>query len=140
MNSLKLNLITAAATFIAATATASAQTTMHANVPFSFSISSRTMLLAGDYRVARVGATADTWAFIDQQTGRITLEALGQPDQSRQGDPAKLEFQCRADHCALSKIQMGDGEAGYELHPKFTKRETEQAALIVVPLTRAASE
>lgn len=140
MNSLKLNLITAAATFIAATATASAQSTLNANVPFSFSVSSRTMLPAGDYNVVRTNVTADTWAFIDKQTGHKTLVALGQPDQSRRGDPAKLEFRCHEDHCALTKIQVGNGEAGYELHPKTTKAEAENAALVVVPLTRGAAE
>ena len=140
MNRLKLNLITAAATFIAATATASAQSTMIANVPFAFNVSSRTALPAGDYKVVRVGPNADAWAFVDRETGKKTLVALGQLTQSRAGDPARLEFQCRADHCALRQIQIGNGEAGYELHPKMTRAEADESALVVVPLTRASAE
>ena len=140
MNNLKLNLIIAGATFVAATATASAQSNMIANVPFSFNVSSRTVLPAGDYNVVRVSANADVWAFVDRETGNKTLVALGQTDQSRQADLPKLEFLCAADHCALSKIQIGYGAAGYELHPKLTKAEQEQSALVVVPLTRGNAE
>jgi hypothetical protein len=140
MKSLKLNLITAAATLIVATATASAQSTLNANVPFAFSISSRTMLPAGDYNVVRVGGNAEMWVFEDRETGKKTMVALGQPNQSRPGDPAKLEFQCHSDRCALSKIQVGNSEVGYELHPKVSKAEAEQSALVVVPLTRGNAE
>jgi hypothetical protein len=140
MKNVKLNLIAAAATLIAVTSTASAQSTMNANVPFAFRVNSRTVLPAGDYSVVRIGGgEANIWAFEDRVTGHKTMVAMGQLTGSRQGDPAKLEFQCRADNCALTKIQVGNGEAGYEIRAPKPKN-AEEARLVVVPLTRASAE
>jgi len=139
MNSLKFNLITAAATLIAATATASAQSNLNANVPFSFKVNSKTVLPAGDYKVIRPSTNPVIWAFEDRATGKKTMVAMGQQTGSKALDPAKLEFQCHADQCALTKIQVGYSEAGYELRaPK--NANAEEARTVVVPLTRGNAE
>ena len=137
MKSFTFNLFTAAATLIAATATASAQSHLIANVPFSFQVSSKTVLPSGDYTVMRVGGSANTWAFEDRSTGKKNLVALGHTAESKRMDHAKLEFMCRAEHCALIKIQTGYGETGYEIPAPKTKG-WEEARLVEVPLARSA--
>jgi hypothetical protein len=137
MKNFTFNLFTAAATLIAATATASAQSHLIANVPFSFQVSAKTVLPAGDYKVMRVGGNANSWAFEDQATGKKNLVALGHTTASRRMDNAKLEFVCRAQHCGLIKIQTGYGETGYEI-PAPKMRGAEEARLVEVPLTRSA--
>jgi hypothetical protein len=139
MSSLKLNLITAIATMIAATATASAQSTLTANVPFSFKVNSKTVLPAGDYNVVRGSTNPMIWAFEDRMTGKKTMVAIGQVNSSRMSDSAKLEFRCHADQCALSKIQVGNSEAGYEINVS-KPANSEEARTVVVPLTRGYAE
>src|SRR5215469_3655284 len=139
MSSLKLNLITAVATMIAATATASAQSALTANVPFSFKVNSKTVLPAGDYNVVRRSTNPMIWAFENRMTGKKTMVAMGQVSSSRMSDPAKLEFRCHADQCALSKIQVGNSEAGYEIYASKTVNQ-EEARTVVVPLTRGYAE
>jgi hypothetical protein len=139
MSSLKLNLITAAATMIAATATASAQSTLIANVPFSFKVNSQTVLPAGDYNIVRGSTNPMIWEFQDRVTGKKTMVAMGQLSSSRMSDPAKLEFHCHADQCTLSKIQVGNSEAGYEINASKTAN-AEEARTVVVPLTRGYAE
>lgn len=139
MKSFKLNLITAAATLIAATATASAQSNLVANVPFSFKVNAHTVLPAGDYKVVRPSTNPTIWAFQDAVTGKKTMVAIGQQTQSRNSDPAKLQFQCQADQCALTMIQVGNSEAGYEIRAPKTN-SAEEARIVVVPLTRGNAE
>ncbi|MBV8845152.1 MAG: hypothetical protein JO307_20285 [Bryobacterales bacterium] len=139
MNSLKFNLITAAATLIAATATASAQSNLIASIPFSFKVNSKTVLTAGDYKVVRPSTNPVVWVFQDRATGKKTMVAMGQQSESRASDPSKLEFKCQANECALMKIQVGNSEAGYELKsPKAAG--SEEARTVAVPLTRSAAE
>jgi hypothetical protein len=140
MKNVRFNLIAAAATLIAATSTASAQSTLNANVPFAFQINSGTALPAGDYTVLRVHGNAQVWQFEDRSTGHKTMVALGQIAGSRSGDPAKLEFKCRAENCALIKIQVGNGDTGYEIRAPKPKGPAEEARLVIVPLTRASAE
>ena len=137
MKNFTFNLFTAAATLIAATATASAQSHLIANVPFSFQVSAKTVLPAGEYKVMRVGGNANAWAFEDENTGKKNLVAFGHTTESRRMDKAKLEFVCRAERCALIQIQIGYGEAGYEV-PAPKIRGAEEARLVEVPLTRNA--
>jgi hypothetical protein len=139
MKSLKLNLITAAATLIAATATASAQSTLIANVPFSFKVNSQTVLAAGDYNVVPASTNPRIWAFVDRETGHKTMVAMGQTTSSRAADPAKLEFKCEGDQCALVTIQVGGSAAGYEIRAPKTIN-TEEARTVIVPLTRGNAE
>ena len=75
MTTFKLNLITAAAALIAASATASAQNTLSANVPFDFKISSRTVLPAGDYAILH--EDAGFWVFENRESGYKATAALG---------------------------------------------------------------
>jgi len=139
MKNLKLKLITAAAMMIVATATASAQSNLTANVPFSFKVNSQTVLPAGDYNVIRGSTNPVIWAFEDRVTGQKTMVAMGQLSWSRRSDPAKLEFRCHAAQCALSKIQVGNSEAGYEINASKTAN-AEVARTVVVPLTRGYAE
>ena len=83
MSNLKLNLITAAATMIAAAATASAQSNLIANVPFSFKVNSQTVLSAGYYNVVRGSTNPIIWAVEDRATGKKTMVAMGQLSSSR---------------------------------------------------------
>jgi hypothetical protein len=137
----KLNSITVAATLIAAAATASAQNTLMANVPFSFKVNAQTVLPAGDYNVTRPSVNPTMWVFEDRASGKKTMVAIGQSAGSRVHDAAKLEFQCREERCSLTKIQVGDGQAGYEIRaPKPGNGEPEQAVLRTVPLTRGNAE
>lgn len=137
MSKFNLHLVIAAAAFIAASATASAQSALVANVPFEFKISSRGVLPAGDYMVVRLDP--GMWLFEDRESRHKTLVALGAPSQSRNTDPPQLVFRCHESECALSKIQVGHGETGYEvLHPK--SKSGEQLATVVVPLLQGGAE
>ena len=137
MSKFNLNLIIAAAAFIAASATASAQSALVANIPFEFKISSRSVLPAGDYVVVRMNPSV--WLFEDRESRHKTLVALGAPSQSRNTDLPQLIFWCHESDCALSKIQVGRGETGYELlHPK--SKPGEQLATVVVPLLQGGAE
>lgn len=137
MSKFNLNLIIAAAAFIAASATASAQSALVANIPFEFKISSQSVLPAGDYVVVRMNP--GVWLFEDRESSHKTLVALGAPSQSRNTDPPQLIFRCHERDCALSKIQVGRGETGYEvLHPK--SKPGEQLATVVVPLLQGGAE
>lgn len=137
MKSFTTKLITAAATLIAATVTASAQSNLIGNVPFSFQVNSHTVLPAGEYYVNHASTTPNLWAFEDRQTGKKTMVAIGQNSGSRSADAAKLEFLCRGEHCALIKIQAGYGESGYEI-PAPKMIEKGQARIVAAPLTRNA--
>jgi hypothetical protein len=133
-----LHLVIAAAAFIAASATASAQSALVANVPFEFKIGSHSVLPAGDYMIVRTHP--DIWVFEDRESRHKTMVAMGQPSGSRGTDPPQLVFRCHGSECALSKIQVGHGETGYELPQLKSKSGGDEVALRIVPLSRGDAE
>ncbi|HEY7335195.1 MAG TPA: hypothetical protein VH639_09945 [Bryobacteraceae bacterium] len=139
MSNLKLRFITAAASLIVASATASAQNALMANIPFDFNVGHRMALPAGDYAVIR--ANPGVWVFQNRISGKKTMIALGVTSQSRADDPSQLGFICRAENCILRTIQIGHGETGYEvpLH-RGGNSDREALASRIVPLSRAATE
>lgn len=138
MSNIRLNLITAAAALIATSATASAQNALIARVPFEFKISSRAVLPAGDYSVIRTHP--DVWMFEDRESRHKTMVALGVPSDSRNTDPPQLVFRCHGSECALSKIQVGHGETGYDVPQPRSKSGGEEVAVRIVSLSHGSAE
>jgi hypothetical protein len=138
MSNIRLNLITAAAALIAASATASAQNALIANVPFEFKISSRTVLPAGGYNVIRTHP--DLWVFEDRESGHKTMVAIGVVSSSGRYDRPQLEFRCHGNECALTKIQVGYGETGYEVPQPKPKSGGDEVAVRIVPLSHGSTE
>jgi hypothetical protein len=138
MGNIKLNFVTAAAALIAASATASAQNSLIAKVPFEFKISSRTVLPAGEYTVIRTHP--DLWMFQDRESRHKAMVAMGLPSGSRNTDPPQLVFRCHGGECALSRIQVGHGDTGYEVPQPKPKSGGQELATRVAPLSRSGAE
>jgi hypothetical protein len=130
-----LNTLAALATLAVSAPLGLAQSTLTATVPFAFGIGARQVLPAGTYVVYRAG---DHWQFLSHET-KIGAFVLGQPEQSKISDPSTLIFECRADRCALSRIQAGHGELGYSVpRPRLRRADAlELARVVSVLLTRA---
>ena len=137
MSNIRLHLVGAAAALIAA-ATVSAQNLLTANIPFEFKISSRTVLPAGGYSVIRTHP--DVWMFEDRESGHKTIVAIGVASSSGRDDRPQLEFHCHGNECALTKIQVGRGETGYEVQQPKPKSGADEVAVRIVPLGRGNAE
>ncbi|HLH43245.1 MAG TPA: hypothetical protein VKV74_09690 [Bryobacteraceae bacterium] len=137
MSKFNLSVIISAAAFVAASATASAQSSLVASIPFDFRVNSRGILPAGNYMV--VHRNPGIWLFEDRESGRKVFVTLGAASQSRNTDPPQLVFRRREREFLLSKIQIGRGEMGYEV-PLPKSKPGEQIATVVVTLSQGGAE
>jgi hypothetical protein len=139
MNSLHYRLLTVTAALAITAATASAQLTMNAAVPFSFEAGQHNALPAGNYSVRKDG---NVWRFTNTESLKTAMVMSSVRTSSKVNDEAQLVFECRGKHCALRNIRIGNGEQGfYWPAPKRSKSEQEDLArVIVVPLTRSNAD
>jgi hypothetical protein len=139
MNSLKLKLCTMAATLAIVATTASAQVTLKASVPFSFTAGPDKVLAAGDYSIRNGG---NVWYITSHETLHTNLAMSTAAAESRATDRAQLVFHCRSNGCSLYVIQMGGGVRGAQFsEPKRTKSDSEELArVVVVPASTSNSD
>jgi hypothetical protein len=134
MKHLFLNSLAALTTLVVSAPLGFAQSTLTATVPFAFRIDARHVLPAGDYVVVKYGGH---WQLRNWEAKNAAF-VLGNPEESRPTDPPQLVFECRANACALRRIQPGQGEVGYYLPPARNRASSvELAEVISIPLTRS---
>lgn len=135
MKHLFLNSLAALTTLVVSAPLGFAQSTLTATVPFAFRIDARHVLPAGDYVVVKYDGH---WQLRNWEAKNTTF-VTGNPEASRQADPSRLVFECRANACALRQIQPGHGEVGYYLPPARRNRASsvELADVISIRLTRS---
>jgi hypothetical protein len=131
------NLICTAAAVVIAAGTASAQN-LHANVPFSFTVSSQPMA-AGYYTVAREvshgGAVMFRLSDAKARHNAMVRSESAKPDGSA---APRLLFECGSNGCALAGIAAsGDGMARTVQVPR-NARDTE-ARRVAVLLTSGSA-
>jgi len=128
MNSMQAKLMTLAATLAIAAANASAQT-LKATVPFSFETSTGQVMQAGDYRINH---REITWIFTNYDSRQQTLTQATAAAYSKPSEAPSLVFQCRANHCVLTKVVAG-GDVGAEWRvPERSRSDAQELARIVV--------
>ena len=136
MKSLNAKLLALAGTLAIAATQASAQVVLKASVPFSFQAGVSGVMPSGDYQIRHDGYK---WTFtkIDSRVQALTQSTT--EVQGKATDTPHLVFQCRANHCTLSRVVPGAGEpGGYWRAPKPSKADAgELAQIVVVPASVA---
>jgi len=137
MNSLKLKLFTVAATLAIAATTASAQVTLRAAVPFSFTVGQSQVLAAGDYSIRNGG---QAWYITSDQTFHANLALPTASVESERTDKAELVFHCRSNGCRLAAIHAGWGNRGAEFKENRGKSDSQELSrVVIVPATVSKS-
>src|SRR5947209_1711342 len=128
------NMMIAAAALVIVAGAARAQV-IKAEVPFSFQASGAS-LPAGGFRLERMPSqnSATIFRLANVDSSRAILVAPHVKSNAPAGD-AKLTFECSGDHCALAKMDMGDGLA-YWLPTKLVKGEDTRVAVIRVVIAK----
>jgi hypothetical protein len=132
--------LTIAAAILAVTAGVASAQAMKAEVPFAFR-AGNTVLPAGDYRIDVKGnhRIVTLSNFDAKQT--IMLLPAGSSTAPKawrtKGDPV-LAFECGAGRCSLVQLWTGDSDALSLPHPKLGG--TEQAMIMLIPLTRSSAD
>jgi hypothetical protein len=68
------------------------------------------------------------------------MVAIGVVSSSGRNDRPQLEFRCHENECALTKIQVGYGETGYEVLQPKPKSGGDEVAVRIVPLSHGSAE
>jgi len=124
------SLLIAAAGLTLSAAAAYGQTTVVANVPFSFRTPAG-MQPAGQYQIAPATNDGSIAVLKNMETGRSTLTGIGSPNGNPNDKTARLVFRCGSESgCALSEVKMGDGRGWTYKTPHLKPSETERVAVI----------
>ena len=78
--------------------------------------------------------------FEDRESGHKTMVAIGVASSSDRNDRPQLEFHCHGNECALTKIQVGYGETGYEVPQPKPKSGRDEVAVRIVSLSHGSAE
>jgi hypothetical protein len=131
---LKSSALAATLAILATVASAQVKAALKADIPFSFQVGSYGMLPAGEYQISRNGSA---WRFINTDASKQTFTLATADVQGNANDTPHLAFECRANHCTLSRVVPGGGDiGGYWSAPKRNKSDAgELARVVVVPAT-----
>ena len=134
MKYLTTNMMFAAAALVIAAGAAQAQQ-LKAEVPFSFQAQG-TVMPAGEYRVERLNSHNGTTIFkVRNVDANRTIVAMPYEKNNAAAGDAALAFECSGGHCALAKVDTGDGSA-YRFPTKHAKGEDTRVAVIRAVLAK----
>jgi len=122
-------LITATGLALSAAA-AYGQTTLTANVPFSFRTASGAQP-AGEYRIAPITYDGSVAKLVNMDTRHAAMTGIGSPNGNPSDKTPQLVFRCGSESgCALVGVKMGDGRAWKYNAPKLKASESERIAVV----------
>jgi hypothetical protein len=124
----------AAATLVTAAGSASAQTTLKAEIPFTFRAGT-SMLAAGSYNVVMYHSSGAGYFVLrnrDNQQSVILAHYVAEdaPKAWRASRAPRLGFECAGDRCVLRQAWTGDEEPAYRFRgPKLGDEPTRIAEI-----------
>lgn len=136
MKRMKLHYLFAAAALAAVASSASAQSLMKAEIPFTFH-AGRSLMDPGTYEVKLPEGASAYMVLRNTDTGKAVLAVYESPQETngRAGQP-RLTFACAGPRCILQQVWPGGLSRGYNLPaPKFAHGEAVVAR--EVKLTKA---
>jgi hypothetical protein len=138
MNRLNWRIFTVAVALAIAATTASAQVTLKAQVPFSFTAGSDRVLQPGNYSLS---GTSSVWYIRSYDTHQTALAMPRAATRSIRGGTPKLVFHCRTRGCSLYAIEKGTGDGVMFGEPRRSKADADELArVVVVPLTASNAD
>jgi hypothetical protein len=134
-----MNLMLAAAALLVASTVSSAQTTLSAEIPFSFHAAG-TLMPAGSYRLVPSDGESRFYVSNSEGKGSILLVSRIVADAPKDwvsGRTPKLQFRCGNDGCALERIWTGKAAAGAHLFLAPNRKQGGQLGFIRVVSAKA---
>jgi len=138
MKRLKLHYLFAAAALAAVASSASAQSMLKAEIPFTFH-AGQALMDPGSYWVKLPEGSSAYLSLKNIDTGKAVVALYNSPEETkgREGLP-RLTFACAGSRCILQQVWPGGLSRGYSMAPpKFPKGEAVIARDVV--LTKAGA-
>ena len=134
-----MNLMLAAAAMMAASTVASAQTTLFAEIPFSFRAAG-VLMPPGSYRL--IPSDGESRFYINNSEGKSSVLLVSRivadaPKDWVSSGTARLQFHCGSDGCALERIWTGKAAAGAHVFPSPKQKQGTQLGIIRVVSAKA---
>jgi len=136
MTNFTTRMMIAAATLVVAAGAASAQTSLKAEIPFTFRVGNQTMS-AGTYDITRLAGQsgAPIFRLRDEHASRAIMllpQGAGDPKKAwAAADKPVLAFDCVLNRCALAQIWTGPSYPAYQIrHGDLGSEEPARVALV----------